>query len=51
MVQKEVNKIKNTVFVIFDDNISGGATLSDVCYQAKKIGINNIIVPNFNENR
>jgi hypothetical protein len=38
-----MEKIKGTVFVIFDDNISGGATLSDICYQAKKLGINYIV--------
>lgn len=42
-VKNEVEKIKNTIFIIFDDNISGGATLSDVCYQAKQIGIDNIL--------
>ena len=42
-VQQELEKIKGTVFVIFDDNVSGGATLSDVCYQAKKAGIDYII--------
>jgi hypothetical protein len=42
-VRNEVAKTKNTVFVIFDDNISGGATLSDVCYQAKTLGIEHII--------
>lgn len=42
-VRNEVEKTKNTVFVIFDDNISGGSTLSDVCYQAKQLGIEHII--------
>lgn len=42
-VRNEVEKTKNTVFVIFDDNIAGGATLSDVCYQAKNLGIEHII--------
>ena len=37
--QKELERIEGTVFVIFDDNISGGATLSDICYQAKQLGI------------
>ena len=49
LVQNELNKIKGTVFVIFDDNISGGATLSDICYQCKKIGIENIIPITFGE--
>ena len=43
MVQAELEKIKGTAFVIFDDNISGGATLSDICYQCKKLGIENVI--------
>ena len=43
MVQQELEKIKGTAFVIFDDNISGGATLGDICYQCKKLGIENVI--------
>lgn len=43
LVQQELEKIKGGVFVIFDDNISGGATLSDICYQCKEIGIEYII--------
>lgn len=43
MVQKEIEEIKNTILVIFDDNISGGATLSDICYQFKQLGIECII--------
>ena len=42
-IQKELAKIKGTILLIFDDNISGGATLSDVCYQCKELGIENII--------
>lgn len=42
-VRSEVEKTKNTVFVVFDDNISGGSTLSDVCMQAKNLGIEHII--------
>lgn len=38
-----IAQIKNSIFVIFDDNISGGATLSDLCYQASKIGIKFIV--------
>lgn len=33
----------NNVLVIFDDNISGGATLSDISLQAKKIGFKYIV--------
>ena len=43
MVQKELNEIKGGVVVVFDDNISGGATLSDVCYQLKKLGVEYLI--------
>lgn len=43
LVQSEVERIKGTIFVIFDDNLSGGATLSDICYQCKQLGIENII--------
>ena len=43
LVQSEIERIKGTIFVIFDDNLSGGATLSDICYQCKQLGIENII--------
>lgn len=43
LVMKELARIKGGVFVIFDDNISGGATLSDICYQCKQLGIQYII--------
>lgn len=43
LVKSELEKIKGTVFVIFDDNISGGATLSDICMQCKNLGIEFII--------
>lgn len=49
IVQDEINKIKGTVLVIFDDNISGGATLSDICYQFKNLGIEYIIPITFGE--
>jgi len=48
-VQKELERIKGGVFVIFDDNISGGATLSDICYQCKEMGIEYIIPITFGE--
>ena len=47
--QQELEKTKGTVFVIFDDNISGGATLSDICYQAKKLGIKYLIPITFGQ--
>lgn len=43
LLNNEIAKIGNDVLIVFDDNLSGGATLSDVCYQFKKLGINNII--------
>lgn len=49
MVRNEIDKIKGTVLVIFDDNISGGATLSDICYQFMKQGIDKIIPITFGE--
>lgn len=42
-LQAEIDLIKNSILVIFDDNISGGATLSDICYQYKKMGIEYMI--------
>lgn len=49
MVQQEVEKAQNTVIVVFDDNVSGGATLSDICLQLKNLGLNNIIPITFGE--
>ena len=37
-VQDELNRIRGTLFVLFDDNVSGGATLSDICLQFEKAG-------------
>ena len=42
-VKAEINRSKGTILLIFDDNISGGATLSDVCLQCQKLGLDNII--------
>lgn len=50
-IADEVKRIQNTIFVIFDDNISGGATLSDICYQCKKLGINYLVPITFGEMR
>lgn len=41
--EQEINKMKGTILLIFDDNISGGSTLSEVCFQCKKLGAENII--------
>lgn len=43
LVRQEVEKTKGTIFVIFDDNVSGGATLSDICYNAQQAGIEHIV--------
>lgn len=50
-IEEELARIEGTVFVIFDDNVSGGATLSDICYQAKKLGIKYIIPITFGQMR
>ena len=49
LIKQELEKIKGTMFVIFDDNISGGSTLSDICYQFQKLGIQNIVPITFGE--
>ena len=51
LVQQELEKIKGTLFIIFDDNISGGATLSDICYQCKQLGIEYLIPITFGQMR
>ena len=51
IIEQELQKIKNTVFVIFDDNVSGGATLSDICLHAKSLGIEYIIPITFGKMR
>lgn len=48
-IRKEVEKTKGTAVVVFDDNVSGGATLSDVCYQLSKLGMENIIPITFGQ--
>ena len=46
LVQKEIEKIQNSILVIFDDNVSGGATLSDICYQLMQKGVDKkLIIP------
>ena len=49
LVKNELEKIQGTIFVIFDDNISGGATLSDICMQCKNLGIEHIIPITFGQ--
>jgi len=46
---EEADNIKDSIFIIFDDNISGGATLSDICYLAKENGIENLIPITFGQ--
>lgn len=43
LVNTEIENNINKAVVIFDDNISGGATLSDICLQLKNIGFKYII--------
>lgn len=50
-IEEELTRIEGTVFVIFDDNVSGGATLSDICYQASKLGIKYIVPITFGQMR
>lgn len=51
IVDNELNNTENNVFVIFDDNISGGATLSDICNQLKNLGIKYIVPITFGKMR
>ncbi len=48
-VNNEISKTQNSILVIFDDNISGGATLSDICLQLKNLGVQNLIPITFGE--
>lgn len=48
-VKNELDKAMGSVFVIFDDNVSGGATLSDIVMQLSKLGIKYIIPITFGE--
>ena len=43
LVNRERERARGTAFVIFDDNVSGGATLSDVCRALKENGFDNLI--------
>ena len=49
IVKQEIEKANNTIFIIFDDNISGGATLGDICYQCEKLGIKNVVPITFGQ--
>ena len=50
-VKHELEKTYNNIVVIFDDNISGGATLSDICLQLKQMGVKYIIPITFGKMR
>lgn len=44
MVKQEVDRAKGAnVVIVFDDNVSGGATLADICYQLKQLGLQFVI--------
>ena len=47
----EMAKIRQGVIVVFDDNVSGGATLSDVCLQLMNLGAEHIIPITFGQMR
>lgn len=49
--EAELKNTDNSIVVIFDDNISGGATLSDICYQFQKIGVKYMIPITFGKMR
>ena len=48
-IENEIKAIKNNLIIIFDDNISGGATMSDVVLSLKEAGISNILPITFGE--
>ena len=49
--EAELKNTDDSIVVIFDDNISGGATLSDICYQLQKIGVKYMIPITFGKMR
>lgn len=51
LVKQEMEKIKGRLLIIFDDNISGGATLSDICYQLQQLGAEYIVPITFGKMR
>ena len=48
-VEDEVFDTENTILLVFDDNISGGATLSDICSKLQLVGYKYIIPITFGE--
>lgn len=51
MVRQEVEKTRGSIIVVFDDNVSGGATLSDICMQLQNLGMEYIIPITFGKMR
>lgn len=51
LVQTEIDKTIGNVVVVFDDNISGGATLSDICLKLQSLGVKYIIPITFGKMR
>ena len=43
--------IEGNILIIFDDNVSGGATLSDICAQFLNVGVKHILPITFGEMR
>ena len=50
-VKQEVEKATGGVIVVFDDNVSGGATLSDICMKLKSLGFQYLIPITFGKMR
>lgn len=48
-VNKEKENSNETIVIVFDDNISGGATLSDICMRLQELGFKYIIPITFGE--
>lgn len=51
LIKSEVDGKKNNLIIVFDDNISGGATLSDICMQLKNLGFKHILPITFGQMR
>ena len=51
LYKEELKNTDDSIVVIFDDNISGGATFSDICYQLQKIGVKYMIPITFGKMR
>lgn len=50
-IEKEIEKAKGTLIIIFDDNVSGGATLGDICYQLNNMGLYSLVPITFGKMR